>query len=576
PEDAVALGALDDAAIAQVVEEARPPMRDPDELHDALLSFMALREAEVDPAIAEALVQAGRAGWCALPQGRCLIPVERRAWLERLFGPLQVSPPLPPWEVGVPEEPEPVAQQLIRGRLEVCGPVAVPTLGAWTGLSEDRVLEALARLEADGQVLQGTFRAAPDGSPAQEWCDRRLLQRIHRLTVGRLRREIEPLETRDHQRFLFRWHRIGHGDPMRGPGGVLRAIALLQGIEAPAAAWEEALLPSRVADYRPELLEQQAWSGALVWGRLSLREPRPAAIPVGRGRPVTPPEPVEEAPRAPVRPLLTRAASLTFALREDVDVWLTAARGPRRGEDAGPAWPEGLSVAAREVAEVLERRGACFFADLVSRTRRLPAEVEDALWELVAHGVVTADAVQNLRVLQSPAKRRRQKLLHRGGPGRWSLLEPVEPVSDTEVRERLVKLFLQRWGILVRELVMREPLAPSWRELVPILRRMEARGELRGGRFIAGVAGEQWALPEAVELARAVRREKPNGERVRIAAVDPLNLTGVVGSGPRIAAQPGQWITYLDGVPLPSPDAGAARTDEVVAEPSRPSRRGRS
>src|SRR5690606_12439288 len=385
--------------------------------------------------------------------------------------------------------------------------VAVPTLGAWAGLAEDRVLEALARLEADGQVLRGTFRAAPDGSPAQEWCDRRLLQRIHRLTVGRLRREIEPLETRDHQRFLFRWHRIGKGDPMRGPGGLLRAIAQLQGIEAPAAAWEEALFPTRVADYRPDMLEQQAWSGALVWGRLSTRAPRPAQAPIVRARQVTRPAitesdtevPEPPAPRAPVRPLLTRAASLTFVLPEDVDVWLTAACGQRPEEDAEPVWPEGLSVAAREVAAVLDRRGACFFADLVSRTRRLPAEVEDALWELLAQGVVTADAVQNLRVLQSPAKRRRQKLLHRGGPGRWSLLAPVETVSDADVRVRLVKLFLQRWGILMRELVVREPLAPPWRELVPILRRMEARGELRGGRFIAGVAGEQWALPEAVE-----------------------------------------------------------------------------
>jgi len=198
---------------------------------------------------------------------------------------------------------------------------------------------------------------------------------------------------------------------------------------------------------------------------------------------------------------------------------------------------------------VLERRGACFFNDLVVQSRRLPAEVEDALWELVARGLVTADAVQNLRVLQSPLARKRQKQQQRGGPGRWSLLAPVEPKGQDEVLEQLARLFLQRYGIVWRDLVMREALAPSWRELARIYRRMEARGELRGGRVVSGFAGEQFALPEAVDVARAVRRHPPAGVRVQLCAVDPLNLTGVVTPGPRVPATVHNVVVYVDGVP---------------------------
>jgi hypothetical protein len=525
-----------------------------------------------------------------------------------------------------------VSVALVRGRIEVCGPIGEPALAALVGLSGPRVAQALARLEGDGQVLRGTFRMAPDGTPAAEWCDRRLLQRIHRLTVGRLRREVEPLSSQDFMRFLFRWHHLEEGDRLRAGSGLLRAISLLQGIEAPAAAWEQALLPARMAGYTPDLLEQLCWHGEVVWGRLTLRQTKPVpgparnrVVPSG-GSGVTSGVPLQGAlagagssateqdtligarstaaeegtlagarstavaqgalaadtsvapgrgsaagaaptatgvasgspqqgadvreqpgPTASVRPLLTRAASITFALRKDVDVWLAAARPGAL--EAADTLPEGLSHAARDVARVLTQRGACFFTELVSRSKRLPSEVEDALWELLAHGVITADAVQNLRVLQSPARRKRQKVLNRGGPGRWSLLQPIEEHAPSEVLEQLVRLFLQRWGILLRELVAREPLAPSWRELLPVLRRMEARGELRGGRFVASVAGEQYALPEAVDLARTVRRQPPKGERVQLAAVDPLNLTGVLLPGPRIAAQLGHWVTFVDGVP---------------------------
>ncbi|MCI0670793.1 MAG: DEAD/DEAH box helicase, partial [Myxococcaceae bacterium] len=389
------------------------------------------------------------------------------------------------------------------------------------------------------------------------------------------RREIEPLSTQDFMRFLFRWHHLEEDDTLRGEGGLQKAVSLLQGVEAPAAAWELALLPARMRNYQPELLEQACFSGQLAWGRLTPREGRTTPGPA-RGRPLaaaaatpstqTPPlspansplplgegqgegavhEAVPTPPTTP-RPSVSRAANITFALRTDLD-WLLAAARPD-AKPGSPWRPQVLSTAAQDVLAVLENRGACFFQDIVTRSRRLAAEVEDALWELLAQGAITADAVQNLRVLQSPAKRKRQKLLQRGGPGRWSLLELSEDKPTDEVLEHLARLFLQRWGILFRELALREPLCPPWRDLVRVLRRMEARSELRGGRFVQSVGGEQFALPEAVDLARAVRRKAPSGARVHLAAVDPLNLTGVVTPGSRVPAVLGHWVTYVDGVP---------------------------
>jgi ATP-dependent Lhr-like helicase len=232
-----------------------------------------------------------------------------------------------------------------------------------------------------------------------------------------------------------------------------------------------------------------------------------------------------------------------------MDALLAAAR-PELSAD-GEAWlPEELEGATLDVGRALIRRGACFFQDLVSTTRRRPEEVEDALWELLARGVVSADAVENLRVLQSPKRRRQQKAEKRGGPGRWTLLLPTTVPPVEERHRALAELFLQRWGIVFRDLVVREPLAPPWRVLLGLYRRMEARGEVRGGRFVAGVAGEQFALPEAVDAARAVRRASPKAERVELSAVDPLNLTGIVTPGPRIPAVLGERVVYVDGVPV--------------------------
>jgi ATP-dependent Lhr-like helicase len=220
--------------------------------------------------------------------------------------------------------------------------------------------------------------------------------------------------------------------------------------------------------------------------------------------------------------------------------------------DGPRPWPDDLSPAARDVLAVLERRGASFFNELRLGARRLPVEVEDALWELLSRGLVTGDAVQNLRVLQSPKLRKRQRALQRGGPGRWFLLQPLEPAEPGAPEEKFARQLLSRYGIVFRDLALREALSPPWRELAQLYRRMEARGEVRGGRFVGGLAGEQFALPGAIEVARAVRRAPPTGEVVRVAAVDPLNLTGVVTPGPRVPAQLGRWVCFVDGVPQSS------------------------
>jgi ATP-dependent Lhr-like helicase len=254
-----------------------------------------------------------------------------------------------------------------------------------------------------------------------------------------------------------------------------------------------------------------------------------------------------------------RTATLTFVRRSELGDLLASAR-PEPGSD----WPEDLVDSSRAVAEVLARRGACFFAELVSGSG-LPLEaVEDALWDLLRRGLVTADAVDNLRVLLSPKRRRQQRALKRGGPGRWSLLRPEAAISEEERLACTGRLLLVRWGIVFRDLVVREPLAPPWRELVRHYRRLEARGEVRGGRFLAGVGGEQFAIPAAVEVARAIRRARPNGQRIEVAGVDPLNLTGIVTPGPRVPAVLGQKVIYVDGVPTSS-DFAAVEPDSALA-----------
>ena len=554
PADAANLGALDAAAISQTIADARPDLREPEELHDALLQLGFL---PLD--VPEAVMPLVRADWLAgliedrraavtQVNGRTLAYAAERVPLMRaLFPSAELTLVALPGDG--PVEEELAARSVVRGWMEILGPTTALEVAGLLGLSPGTTEVGLAKLEQVGQVLQGRFHPGrPVGAPV-EWCDRRLLQRIHRMTLGRLRREIEPLSAQDFMRFLFRWHHIGSESQLRGTMGVLKVVSLLQGYEAPAAAWELELIPTRMKQYVGVWLEQLSWNGEIAWGRLTMKDTRPVVGPRRGDGNVPPPAPPEPAKRTPVA---GRNASLTFVRRSELE-WLLQAARPRALLADGPrGLPEELSPIARDIAQALERRGASFFSELQSSSRRLPSEVEDALWELLARGLVTADAVQNLRVLQSPKLRRRQRALQRGGPGRWSLLAPTEPIDEAERMEKLARLFLQRYGIVFRDLVARENLAPPWRELLPLYRRLEGRGEIRGGRFLNGFAGEQFALPEAVEAARATRRAPFTGHVVHLSAVDPLNLTGVVTPGPRVSAVMGRYVTYVDGIPLAS------------------------
>jgi len=509
PDLAEGVGALDAEAIARVAEESWPDVRDADELHDALLTLSVLPPVPEWAGWFPELVQAGR----ALEFRSFWIAAERservRAAYER--------------------DDEVAAADILRGWLESTGPVKASALAARLAMNPALVERALARLEAEGQVLRGQFTAEKTGET--EWCNRRLLARIHRLTLGRLRNEIEPVTTADFLRFLLRWQHVGRGAQLHGVDGTLEIIRQLQGYEAPAGAWEAEILPRRVARYSPEYLDRLCLSGEVMWGRLS---PHPA---------------FEEAAGARrVRP--SRAAPVSLFLREDADALLAhAGAGQKR---------ENLSHAGREVLEALEKRGASFFFELQRATGRLASEVEDALWELAAAGLVTADGFENLRSLIDPKRRRGEGRGRHARPrhaaGRWALLRHGPQRADAAAV--LARQFLRRWGVVFRDLLVRESLPAVWRDLLVELRRMEARGEIRGGRFVAGFTGEQYALPEAVDVLRAVRRAEKAGEQVEISNADPLNLTGILLPVPRVSALASGVLRLVDGVPVEL--AGAA------------------
>jgi ATP-dependent Lhr-like helicase len=485
-DDAAGMGALDPAAIAQVAEESWPVVRDPDELHDALLTLILLPPVEQWQYFFDQLRAKGRAStvdghWVAT---------------ERLDKTTDFI-------------------SILRGWMDSIGPTTTAALAGRLSLPLVEVEIALAHLEAEGQVLRGSWC-----SQENEFCHRRIVARIHRLTLGRLRKEIEPVTAADFMRFLCRWQHMARGTQLHGVDGLFQILKQLQGYEIPSAAWETSVLPKRIADYDPDLLDQLCLSGEIAWGRLS---PHKAFDP--------------ESPTKRVRP--TRSAPITFFRREDFSFL------------AAPRTETALSHQARDVFESLQKRGASFFVELVKSSGRLASEVEDALWELVAAGLVTADGFDNLRALLDPQRRARGTKRPRHSAGRWALLERAEAES-TDV-EFFAKLLLDRWGVVFRDLLSREPLAPAWRDLLVTYRRMEARGEIRGGRFISGFVGEQFARPEAVDLLRSVRRSQNMAEEVDVALADPLNLTGIVIPGPRTSAL-GQGSIVIGGImPVPAP-----------------------
>ncbi len=555
PETARDLGRLDPDAAARVRDEARPDPRDAEELHDTLLSLVVMRPEPDWVDWFDALVRDRRAATVESGDGTLWLATERRAHVEALFPgrPIRPDVRLPDHGVGPAEPPDGEAATVatVRGHLATLGPCTPAELAARVAVSVASVEAALARLEAEGFALRGRFDPGRPGAEAPiEFCERRLLARIHRYTTERLRREIEPVTAQDLLRFLLRWQRVAPSTQLEGRRGLLATVEQLQGFELAAGSWEESIFPPRVAAYRPEWLDDLCLSGEVVWGRLSLR----AAA-------ATDADEAAEAGRGGIVP--SRATPISFMLRERLPLLLTAARG-----EARPVLPG--DGPARDVLESLRRRGALFYRELVSVAGRLRIEVEEGLWDLVARGLVTADGFGSVRALLTARERwapgpgsasrlrlRRPARGHVGVEGRWSLLpEPAELAGagaglDAEtLAEAVAGRLLARYGVVFRDIVARESLIVPWREILWALRRLEARGLARGGRFVTGFVGEQYALPEAVEALRQTRRRERTDEIVRVAAVDPLNLVGILTPGPRVPALRTHVVVYRDGLPV--------------------------
>jgi ATP-dependent Lhr-like helicase len=557
PDLAGVIGALDPSAIELVRQESWPVVRDEDELHDALLTLVWMPEpmpAEWALHVSGLLTScrivrlAQSASSLALPHVAGWVAAENRDRIEQLFA----------WQ------DETMLDSIVLGWMESTGPTTVEELAGKLGFAARPVEQAMVRLEQSGQVLRGSFRSSlSNGVRAVEWCHRRLLARIHRLTVGRLRREIEPVTAADFMRFLLRWHHIVPSARLHGETGLAEIIGQLAGFEAPASLWESHLLRVRLARYEPEWLDRLCLSGSVGWGRLSLHDRLLSGL------------------EASIENLRTRGIVSTSATpislfpREERD-WLRAAvQGQFAG---GESHTSGLSQMGQAIEAVLERQGACFFGDLVRATGALPSEVEQGLWELAAAGLATADGFDNLRALIDPHRRRGEGQARghrpRHASGRWSLLRAVYPGSvaidgqglggqwsgsageswpdiqnGATVVESVARRLLRRYGVVFRDLLGRDSLALPWRDLLVQYRRMEMAGEIRGGRFAAGFVGEQFALPEAVESLRALRKmEEDREQTIKLSACDPLNLTGIILPGPRVPAVTTNFVILRNGI----------------------------
>ncbi|MCW3149126.1 DEAD/DEAH box helicase [Stutzerimonas stutzeri] len=556
PESTDDLGALDADAIAAVRDEAWPEARTADEMHEALTALGCIAEAEAAAQpmwlqwLAE-LAHGGRATRLQVAHDRALwLPLERLAWLRAIYPQAPCEPRLqPPAGHDQSFTEDEALVELIRARLSGFGPLPVPLIARPLALPASAVALALTRLESQGYVLRGRFTP---GAVEEEWCERHLLARIHRYTVKRLRREIEPVERADFMRFLVDWQHLCAATRMQGREALATVIEQLEGFQAPAAAWEADLLPARLKDYGSSWLDELCRSGRIVWTRLAGRL-KASGGPV-RGTPVV------------------------LLPRRQLKAWYTLAA------DA-PA-PE-LSSRAQRVFDCLCSQGALFFDELQHEAHLLRSELEDALGELVSVGLVNADSFAGLRALLTPAsKRSRTARRTRGGAfiggmadaGRWAVVRKTGPVDETphgrtsvdpEALEHIARVLLRRYGVVFWRLLAREAdWLPPWRELLRVYHRLEARGEIRGGRFVAGVAGEQFALPEALGLLREVRKRPVSGEWLAVSAVDPLNQLGTLLPGTRVPALAGNRILFRDGVPLAVLVAGKPHMLVELDEPA--------
>jgi len=528
PTEAADIGKLDPQAIERVREEAWPDATTPDELHDALLWLTFLTDEEMRrnaswPALMNQLLDTGRVMRLSNAPPALWVAAERRALFE----------PSPPTDESLVE--------IVRGRLEGLGPVCVSAIAASLALPGSRINIALAALEAEGFAMRGRFtpNAAGASSGGEEWCERRLLARIHRYTVKRLRAEIEPVQAREFLRFLFEWQRVLPESRMQGPDALAAVLTQLEGFEAPAGAWETEILPTRITEYDPEWLDEHCRAGRFVWTRLAARGAHAVDPERGRG-----PAPIRSTP-------------IVLLARRNLALWssLTA-----------QSEPAALTSRAEAVAGYIREHGASFFDEIAEHVGMLPTEAEEALAELVALGRVNSDSFAGLRVLLLPSGRRgrsnsytarhkrRLALFGMADAGRWALVRrpaAAAPTRNDEAVEQIVRTLLRRWGVIFWKLLAREAdWLPPWRDILQCCRRLEARGEIRGGRFVAGFSGEQYATPEAVGVLRDVRRKPHTQALVSLSAADPLNLIGIITPGARLASLAGNRLLYRDGLPV--------------------------
>ena len=544
PETAADMGKLDQAAIDRVREEVWPEPRNADELHDALveLGFVTEEEGATWHEFFAELKNDRRAGVLSAREKRLWVAAERLPQISAVYP----NPDLEPAIVA----PESVSRtawtledalvEIIRGRLEGLGPVTVEQLIASSGLNKLEIETALLRLEAEGFVIRGKFTP---GTTETEWSARRLLARIHSYTLNRLRQEIEPVATTDFVRFLLAWQKLAPDHQMEGPESLKAIIEQLEGVEAPAAAWEGELLPARMVEYDPAWLDALCLSGEVVWARLTPLS-RSAESERSRGS-----GPVRNTPIALLR-------------RKNFALWSSVFPQP------APTITSEFSTTTQMVYDYLAMRGASFFTDIVDNTKLLRSQVEEALADLVANGVVVSDSFAGLRALLTPGSKKTQAAARRKhrqpvydmvSAGRWSILQRgnVSPNAlDPAMTEEVAWALLKRYGVVFKRLLEREGISVPWRVLLRTYHRLEARGDIRGGRFVGGISGEQFALPEAIGMLRSIRRAGAQESLISVSAADPLNLVGIIIPGNRITAHTSNRVLYQDGTPVASFESG--------------------
>lgn len=530
PKEASEIGRLSLDAIAQVCSEAWPEARNEDELHDALviLGFIAKHEIaqrmenNFVTALLISLQEAKRVTAIDLPQGdRIWVAAERLEELQTLFPDAMPEPPISAVKSDKPCDKDTVLQQILHSRLEGLGPITARGLSKPLGLSVTAIDQALIALEQQGIILRGQFTA---NTGETEWCERGLLARIHRYSLKQFRKEIEPVAPADFMRFLFRWH--GLHDPVAGESGLAKVLRQLEGCSLSAGCWEQDILAKRVKPYFVSELDQLCTAGQFIWLRLKATG--------------------ENSPKS-----ANKNTPIALVSRANLDHW-------RRTQQPPDKIKLSLSSNAQKVVTVLQKWGASFFQEIRLDTGLLKTQLEEALGELAAAGLITSDSFYGLRTLLMPQKKmhgRGNRFLGQdpmAAAGRWSLLRPLRENTEDSYGhvDAIARTLLLRYGIVFRKVLEREVSIPSWRELLYIYRRLEARGEIRGGRFVQGFSGEQFALPDALNLLKDIRKLEKTAELTVLSAADPLNLTGIITPGERIASSSVQKLVYRDGIPV--------------------------